>query len=158
MEDKVLQEFFAVTMTSVYRVGAIKNEHRQPTVEKIALRGGSVIGIGSQLTGGSVVGITKLGILLYQQDYDPFSGRKRLQRPEEVNTTYWGGMTSSIVALFLDRDEALACFNELADCICLTNCDPQWQEKTEAVLMAIGNGHPVFIISADPKLAISYQK
>ncbi len=158
MEDKVLQEFFAVTMTSVYHVSATKDERSQPIVEKIALRGESAIGIGNRLTGGSVVGITRLGILLYLEDYSPYSDHKRLQRPEEVNTTYWGGMTSSIVALFLDKDEALACFSELADCICLTKCDPQWQKQTEAVLVAIGNEHPVFVISADPIMAISYQK
>ena len=144
MGEKFLEEFFAVTKTSVYRVSSQKDEKGFPVVEKIALRGESAVPVGGRLHNGHLVGIMKTEINLYYEDYSPFSGRREQpQRPEEVNIHYWGGHTSPIVALFLNKEEAMSCFNSENQ----KNCDPRWRKQTEETLGAIGDNHPVFIPS-----------
>lgn len=60
-----------------------------------------------------------------------------------VNIALWGGHTSYIIALFLDKDEALDCFKYGS----VEQCDPRWKEQTKKTLEAIGDNHPVFILS-----------
>lgn len=143
-ENDIVEEFYAVTETSVYRVSSLKDSRGTPIVEKIALRGKSARPVGDRLHGGSLVGIMKVCIVLYDEDYSPFSGpRKRHQRPEEVNIAFWGEYTSPISALCLKRDEAMMCLHSKD----LKNCDPRWRTETEEVLKCIGDHHPVFILS-----------
>ncbi len=142
-----LQEFFAVTVSShsrsVYRVNCGPPGHK-PVVTKIALRGESGITIGRCLAGGSLVGITKAGLQLYDHGAD-FLGqeRTRRERAEEVNEFFHGGHTSPVVALFLTRAGADDCF--LTED--LMPSDLRWRQETEEVLKAIGDEHPVFIPS-----------
>jgi hypothetical protein len=146
-EKEKLDRFFAVTKTSTYRVESEKGENRDPIVEKIALRGESRVQIGGRLHNGDFVGIMKGGLVLYIEDH-PKDGR--IQKPEEVNTAFWGGHTSPIIGLFLELEEAMACHNSEN----LEICDSRWRKETEETLRAIGNNHPVFILSVwDP---ISY--
>jgi len=146
-EKEKLDRFFAVTKTSVYRVESEKDENRDPIVEKIALRGVSRLSVGGRLHNGDFVGIMKAGLVLYIEDH-PKSGR--IQKPEEVNTAFWGGHTSAIVGLFLEKDDAMNCNHTPF----LQICDPRWRKETEKTLRAIGENHPVFILSLwDP---ISY--
>lgn len=139
----MIHDFFAVTRTSVYRVTDQKDENHTPIVEKIALRGTSAVSVGERLKDGGLVGITRWGgIILYDEDHYSKS-RKRPLRPEEVNIVFWGGHTSPVVALFLKEDEAMNCFNSEN----LQDRDQRWREQTEEVLTAIGDSHPVFILS-----------
>jgi len=55
-----------------------------------------------------------------------------------VNTRYWGGNTSDIIGLFLERKDAEACF-QVGNLIPL---DPRWRTQTIATLQAIGSEHP----------------
>ena len=136
---KIIHEFFAITETSVYIITDKKDENGIPTVEKIALRGKSKIPVGGKLRNGSLVGITKERILLYYESY-PGHG-KRLQRPEDANE--WGGGTSQIIALFLNKEEAMNCSNSQD----LKAWDPRWEKQTKKVLNSIGDNHPVFVLS-----------
>lgn len=149
-------EFFAVTTTSVYRVSDEKDEDGIPIVEKIALKGQSKILVGGRLKNGYLVGISRDRICLYQdEEMSPYASiNKEHPRPlEEVNTFFWGGTTSPIIALFFKKDEALKCLNSPD----LKYCDPRWKEQTKEVLATIGNNHPVFILSKK-EYAISYIK
>lgn len=152
-EQKALSDFYAVTQTSIYHVIDKKNKNREPVVKKIALRGESKIPKGNILKGGRLVGITRFGIILYDEDFSPFSQRphKKHQDPELVNTIMWGGKTSPLVALFLDRKQALTCLNFKS----LSVCDPRWQKETKEVLDAIGDNHPVFVISQESHPLVS---
>ena len=116
----MIHEFFAVTRTSVYVVKDEKDEKSCPIVEKIALRGESIIPVGGRLTGGYNVGIMfKAGIVMF-----PSSMRHR--EPELVNVRQWGFCTSPIIALFLEKDNAMKCFNSDN----LQDCDTRWKEET----------------------------
>jgi len=138
-------EFFAVTMTSVYRITDQKDKDGIPIVEKIALRGKSKIPIGGRLKHGSLVGISRDRICLY---HGKSSQRLRL---EEVTNYNWGGTTSPIAALFLAKEEARNCFSTL-DLKC---CDPRWRKQTEEVITAIGDNNPVLVLSKG-EFAISF--
>jgi hypothetical protein len=135
---EIIHEFFAVTKTSVYIVNDKKDENGIPTVEKIALREKSKIPVGGRLRNGNLVGIMKERIVLY---YENCPGRgERLQRPEDANE--WGGGTSPIIALFLNKEEAMNCSNS-AD---LKAWDPRWEKQTKEILNSIGDNHPVFVL------------
>ena len=138
---EVLHEFFAVTITSVYRVTDQKEEHDWPIVEKIELKGQSKIPVGGRLLNGHFIGITPDRIFLYDEDH-PRSDGKRLD-PLRVNTAFWGGGTSPIVALFLNKEEAISCLK--ADN--LRQCDARWRKQTGETLKVIGKEHPTFILS-----------
>ena len=140
-----IHEFFAVTQTSVYRVTDEDGENGWPIVEKIALMGESEIPIGRRLTDGYNVGIMKKGIVM-------FSSSKRHREPELVNVYYWGGKTSSIIALFLKKNKAMECFNSENT----TVCDPRWKNETLETLGKIGNDHSVFILSRTEGLSRCY--
>lgn len=128
-------DLFAVTITSIYLVKDQRDEKGNPVVEKIALKGESEISVGERLTGGRTVGITPEGIVLYD-------GRPH-QKPEQVNIAHYGGKTSPIVALFLNEDEAITCFNSEE----LKPSDPMWEEKTKEALDSIGNNNSVLVVS-----------
>ncbi len=139
MGEEFLREFFAVTETSVYRISSERDEKGWPIVEKIALRGESAVKLGGRLHNGHFVGIMKDEINLY----DAVWREGRPQRPDEVNIVHWGGHTSPIVGLFLNRKEAMRCFKSKNQ----KNCDSRWRKQTEETLKAIGDNHPVFILS-----------
>ena len=128
-----------LTITSVYLVTDQKDEKNIPIVEKIALKGESRISVGQRLAGGSYAGIAPDGIILYDEDHP----REPRQKPEEVNIAFYGGRTSPIVALFLNKDRAMACFNS-AD---LKPSDPRWEDETREVLNSIGDNNPVLTVS-----------
>jgi hypothetical protein len=142
-ERKLLHEFYAVTQTSVYLVTDKKGKNFVPLVKKIALKGESKIPVGGRLKEGSLVGITRHGIVLYDDDRSPFSKRKGWKDPEEVNIAFHGGKTSPLVALFLNRKNAFDCFNSKS----LQTCDCRWQRQTKQALEVIGKDHPVFVVS-----------
>ena len=143
--DTQVQEFFAVSSASLYRVSVDRDdEYGWPTVVKLAAREGvdSGISVGVGLKNGRLVGVMASGICLYDS-----MGRgdepERPQRPEQVNTRWWGGYTSPIAALFLRLEDAEECLRQDG----LETLDPRWRDQTQEVLSAIGNDHPVFIIS-----------
>jgi len=142
-----LREFYAVTNTSVYLVSEERDPDGTPTVEKIALRSDSSIPVGGRLKYGHLVAVTPRGVFLYHEDFSPYSGpRDRPQRPEEVNTRYWGGSTSPVVGLFLNRPDAVGCLAWGSRQM----HDPVWWSHTMMVVKAIGDDHPVFILSRHP--------
>jgi len=131
-----IHEFFAVTQTSVYVVKD-KIENGCPIVEKIAANRESCIPVGGRLRNGSCVGIMlKTGIILYNPS-------KKSREPESVNISHWGGHTSPIIALFLEKEKAINCLNSENT----ITCDLKWKKETIETLEKIGNNHPVFVPS-----------
>jgi len=133
-ERKLLHKFYAVTQNSVYLVTDKRDKNLVPLVKKIALKGESKILVGDRPKEGSLVGISRFGIILYNDI-------KR--RDPELNMALWGGKSSPITALFLNRKQALACLNSEY----LQMCDCRWQRQTKKVNKAIGKDHPVFVVS-----------
>jgi len=137
-----LREFFAVTWTSLYRVACNENPGEStPIVEKMALRNNSNLPVGKRLRNGRFVGVRRDCICLYEDEQASDSRRPR--PPEELSTYFYGGHTTPIVALFLRRRDAERCLRT-GSTICL---DPRWKKQTLAVVRAIGDDHPVFILS-----------
>ena len=138
--EKSLRMFFAVTKTSLYEVEVLAQIF--PTLKKIALRGRSSVPVGDIINNGSMLSIGKHLIL-----YSPNSSERRI---EFINNYYWGGHTSSVVALFLDKEKALECFKSEYQDI----CDSHWLEETKEVLKAIGENHPAFEICHLPVMEL----
>lgn len=147
MKDKgQLQEFWAVTKGGVYHVTARKDEQGFPIVEKIqSHRENEKAPVGMRLKAGGTVAVAKIGIFLFNQGFC-----SRL--PEAINTRYWGGGTSPVIGLFLNRRKALDLQRRKQP---LLPCDPRWQKDTLAVLEAIGDNHDVFVISQFDDMCIA---
>lgn len=140
-----IKEFFAVTQTSVYKVQDGGKDGR-PSVVKIALHGDSVTPVGCELENTDMVSVGKMIIGYTPEKYgltNPLTGHER--NISKVNTSFWGGHTSLVVAVFQNEAEAMKCSAE-SD---LKPCDPRWIEQTRQVLEAIGDAHPVFFVPHD---------
>ncbi len=139
----MLQEFYAVTLTSIYRVF---QRDCEAVAVKIALKGESKIPVGDELTGPMVAVRTNLQFFI-PEGGGVFSPIVSVERHiENVNTFYWLGRTSPIVALFLTEQEARDCFmNEE-----LERCDRRWLESTKKVIAEIGEDNPVFTVCTYP--------
>ncbi len=139
----MLKEFYAVTMTSVYRA-LIDGSMGSPALTKIAARDRSRVVIGGKINNGSM-----LSVGMYLKLFIPEGGGTTSFKREIglVNTKYWGGGTSAVVALFLTKEDALAC-NEAQE---HRPCDPRWRKETVDVLRAIGKNHPYCSISTSPE-------
>lgn len=136
----MLRVFYAVTLTSVYKVKYRRNStDPSPVATKIALKDESSISIGSELENGTMIAITH-----QLQAYIPEGGGiTSFQRKiEDVNTYYWGGHSSAIVALFTNKIEALKCLKQKD----FKPCDPRWVNETKKVIEKIGDSHPSFYI------------
>lgn len=142
-----LKEFFAVTQTSVYH---IKDDvDGRPEVKKIAVSGESAIAVGAVLKNGYMVSVGEQIIVFVPEGHSWMSAATSFVRDlGDVNTQWWGGGTSSVIALFLNESEAMQCHRSPN----LQTCDPRWLERTKEVLRAIGKEHPVFSITKSPRL------
>ena len=98
----MIHEFLAVTMTSVYHVkdgiDEKGNQYGGPTAQKIALRGESKVPVGGHLKNGTMLAICDQLIMYIPEGGGITSFERKI---ELVNTRYWGGNSSQIVALFL---------------------------------------------------------
>jgi hypothetical protein len=143
-----IQEFFAVTLTSVYEVST-KGPYGGALAKKIALHGESTCEIGGTLNNGYMIAICDRLIA-----YVPEGGGKDItsfkRKIEKVNTRWWGGGTSMIVALFETKEEALVCHGS-SD---LTACDPRWATQTLQVIEKIGENHPAFEVCRWPPMTL----
>ncbi len=114
-----------------------KNRLNWPLVRRISTRGWKAR-VGRELRNGSHVGIAgKSGIILYR----PANEIER--RPEILDSGTWGNRTAPLVGLFLNgakADECLAAPN-------LQINDPRFRDDSAQALAAIGDDHPVFVIS-----------
>ncbi len=97
------------------------------------------------LKNGSFLGISKLGLILYFQESSINDGRFNSNRKpvEQVKLVDLGDSSKPIVALFLNKKNAIACAKSKN----LVEDDKRWRVKTSEVLREIGFGHPFLIIS-----------
>jgi hypothetical protein len=132
----VLNRFFAVTTTSLYEV---TSDNSGPTVTKIALRGRSDVGVGETLKNGTRLAICRMLQMFVPEGSGPTSPLSTWEpRIENVNTRYWGGHTSQIIALFENESDARICFGQKN----LVPCDVRWLSYTKRVLELVGEDHP----------------
>ena len=144
----MIHQFYAVTITSVYVVKDRRNKDDPcPVAKKIALRGESELSVGTELENGTMIAITK-----QLQAYIPEGGglTSFQRRIEDVNTRYWGGHSSYIVALFTTKKKAMDCFVHPD----LQPCDSRWIEETKKVIEKIGKDHPSFEVCRWGNLAL----
>lgn len=144
----MIHRFYAVTMTSVYLVKDRKSKKDPyPVARKIALKGESELPVGTELENGTMIAITK-----QLQAYIPEGGGLTSfeRKIECVNTRYWGGHSSYIVALFTTKKKAMDCFAH-SD---FQPCDPCWIEETKKVVKRIGENHPSFEVCRWGDLAL----
>ncbi len=132
----MLEEFYVTTNTSVYHVEYDK-KHNQAKATKIALKGESKVKLGQVLDGPMVA------IARWLQFYVPEGGglTSYERKLEMINTKWWFGNTSNIVALFFEEEKARSCLFDNND---LFSCDPRWLDSTRKVVDAIDHKHPVF--------------
>lgn len=147
----VIHEFYAVTSNenggSIYKVSDTPDDtYGHATATKIALHGKSSVQVGGKF-GSSMIAVCKCLIAYIPEGGGITSFARQI---EDVNTRYWGGNTSLIVALFHDLESSTKCFGS-AD---LVPCDPRWLTETEAVIKAIGDEHTFFSVSHCPDLRL----
>ena len=129
--------FYVLTLSgSVYEV--TQESEEIPRVTKIAERSSenSRMAIGSNLEGGSHLGITEWGIVrYYPENHTPPKGW-RVMPAGFCNICYWAGKTTSPIAFFGDRSRALRAMRNLgAEREVL---DHKFACQTTEVLRAIG--------------------
>jgi hypothetical protein len=116
---------------------------------KIALRDGSEIPVATDIAKGGMIAIChNLQAFVPERHDKSHLQPYRERRHERADAGGWHFQTSGIVALFLDKESAIACL-ETGDG---QLCDPRWLESTKAVLAAIGDDHTSFYVSHDPDL------
>ena len=151
VEAPLLGTFYAVTMTSIYR--AVINEKGAPYVEKIAIRAGqnSAVAVGERFSNGTMLSVGPQLILFVPEGHGFMSPMTSVEREiANVNTQWWGGGTSGIVALFLFENDAVVCGR--ADN--LTSGDKRWHQNTVEVLRAIGENHPFCSVTKHPEMEL----
>lgn len=146
-----IQKFFAVTTdTSVYKVTALGPF--QASCVKKAENKESQIPLGADLCQGGMVAICDCLFGYIPDAHGACSSLTSFERRIEcVNTSWWKGNSSPIVALFTAEEEALACIFYKN----LLPCDPRFLESTKKVLEEIGDDHPSFYICYFPELRLS---
>lgn len=128
-----MKEFYAVTVTSLYKIKI--SEHGCIVMEKLGLRSRSNIPVGTIFTGGAQM--LSIGVQLIF--FTPNAGNgSRDRRIEFVSDKYWGSRTSSVVALFLKRENAEECFKSFECKV----CDEHWLYHTKEVITMISEDDP----------------
>ena len=136
----VIREFYAVTETQVYHVkDHMSTDDPAPVARKIALIGKSDVQVGSVLANGTMLAITTR-LQMYVPEGGGITSFER--RIEKVNTGYWGGHSSDIVALFRSRRKATQCLGSGK----LVPSDPRWLEETKKILSEIPDDHPTIYV------------
>lgn len=148
MPKRKLKEFFAVTATSVYHVKADDKDYGKASIIKIALNKESAFPVGHRLERGYLISV---GSWLMPYVPEGGGGYSSYQRDiGSVNTHWWGQSTSRVVALFLKKEDAMAC-HQSKD---LKPCDERWANETIKVLRAIGENHSEFVIAGGKDLEL----
>jgi hypothetical protein len=138
---KYLDTFWAVTMTSLYQA-YISGDKDIPRITKLASRAANPKPpVGSSINNGTMLGICRR-LVLFVPEGGSCSEQRELAM---VNTNYWGGHTTDIVGLFLQEEDAKACYETSYN----TLFDERWRERTIETLRAIGENHPYCSISTE---------
>jgi hypothetical protein len=152
-DNKPLEEFYAVTAssrsTSVYHIVAKGNDI--PEVTKIEVKGYSTVHVGHKLQTGTMLAITQQLQMFLPEGGGVLGLTTSFERNiEHVNTFWWGGHSSAIVALFKNKGDALECFEHKR----LTIADHRWLRQTTEVIEEIGDNHPTVVVCRYPTLSL----
>src|SRR3989338_5878524 len=131
-----LKKFYAVTdSSSLYKaVIGVSKTCPYPYIKKIALKGESKVRVGQVISNGTMLAICDT-LIMFIPEGGGFTSFER--QISGVNTRYWGGGTSKIVALFKEEKDARFCLNNH-----IKNnqkYEQKWRQKTIETLRAIGN-------------------
>jgi hypothetical protein len=130
--------FFATTRPSVFEIFD-GNDGTSPSIKVLATCSKRGLRVSEQMFGGSCIAVAGMhGVVLYSPNPDA-EGREPENRPE----VSWDCRTAAIVGLFLEEERAMECFRTPD----LQHDDPRFREESAQVLAAIGDDHPVFVIS-----------
>lgn len=147
----MLNEFYAVTETSIYHVEA-KGLWVASSI-KIALGRPSKIPLGTEMCNGGMIAIRKTLLSFIPEPHGPTSPVSGYERnPNLVNTRYWRKSSSLIVALFKRREDAQACFEKMDK----VPCDPRWEESTREIIEEIGDEHPSFFLDRSKQCGLLF--
>jgi hypothetical protein len=141
-----VNKFYAVTLTSIYRV-TWKKGYR-PEAKKIELYRESYRSVGTNLDEGEFLGISPIQLVTYNNINNRDDGPNPRVPPESVAKMDWRCWTSTLIALFLRKREAQKCARKKS----WTNLDRRWIKQTRETARAIGPNHPVFVFSESWKL------
>ena len=147
----MIHEFFAVTVSgSLYCVrDNCRTSH--PSIRKIAENKKGEIAIGTELDCGTMIAVCKQIQSFIPEGHSMLSPMTTFERNiENVNTRWWRGHTSDIIALFRKRRHALKCLNSYEP----DYCDQRWTTETAKVLRVIGENHPTFVVCRSGRLAL----
>ena len=151
MARKSSKQFFAVTESkSIYRVYGVYGISR-PIVVKVHGKGKGHVRVGARLKNGSMLAISRNLQLYVPEGSGLLSPMSTVERSlEMVNTRYWGGHTSPIVALCRTKTEA----TEILKYDDLQMCDRRWVEQTRKIVNSIPEDHPSISVCRYPSLAL----
>lgn len=145
--ENILEEFYAVTETSVYR---IRRTDEGAEAIKIARNAPSQLDVGEKF-GDDFIGFCEGRICAYSIFGPALKYEKRIMtnactvlRPESFSATF-NGWTSGLVALFLEEGTVLECHDAENKEI----MDTRWIDETISVFRAIGDNDDVFILSEE---------
>ena len=142
----ILKCFYAVTISRSLYLAKIYGDKDVPFLRKIANGGGSGFPVGGEINNGSMLAIARQLRLFIPEGGGIASQNVSWEREITlVNTFYWRGKTSDVVALFLWKKDALVCLKEQD----LVTCDPRWEKQTIKVLERVGTNHPFCSISTN---------
>lgn len=143
----MIRQFFAVTVSgSLYLVRA-----NPPGIKKIAESRSGNIGLSKELECGPMIAICRQVQSFIPEGHSMLSPLTTVVRKiEGVNTMWWRGHTSNIVGLFKQESGARKCLRSKNQQF----CDPRWAKETLAVLSAINENHPVFVVCRFDSLAL----
>ncbi|HSX24578.1 MAG TPA: hypothetical protein VLG69_01285 [Candidatus Andersenbacteria bacterium] len=150
MNESLLQQFWFVTTTSLYRVYRADDGIH---VMKIDCPAQSKVPIGTELPQADFLGITsREGVFFYIDDRNPMCpARENPPLPEDVNMQYWLGGTSAVSGLFLQEEDARKAFQQKDE-----PAEASWMlERTQEVIHAL-EGDPKIICTHSPTLGFSF--
>ncbi len=139
-----LNEFYTVTKHAIYHV---KQNGAYPEATKIASKKKGTVLVGQKLNGGSMLSVGERLIMFIPEGGGMTSFERKI---EKVNIGYWGGGTSPIVGLFLQKTDAEECFKHED----IKPADARWRQHSKNVLESIGDDHPGFSVSHHPDFAL----
>lgn len=138
-----LEKFFAVTAngsvsTSLYEA-YVGTEIGSPYLLKMGSQGKTSTPVGARFENGTMLCVCNQLQLFVPEGSGALSAACSIERDSVmVSTNYHGGHTSPIVALFLNLEDAQACFDASGG---HKFNDERWRDKTLEVLRAIGVDH-----------------
>ena len=150
MKTEYLPCFFLLATDGIWLISTNRWKSILPIVERIEHppQVAYSIGIESRLRGlGNTIGLDTLGAQLCMQSRYSTGKTVTLKTLEESSSEDKGPRTGKMIACFLTLEDAQKALKKMK----ITDPLQRWQNETVEVLKAIGENHPVFIVTREGK-------